>query len=563
MSASHLLAISILNLQVLHYAGIVDDEDHDNEDHDDMSRPASSSSTTPISEAAIASSIQELEQQHHQLQQNHHDLHKLEQQFNVVANSASSSSTMEVVAANSAVPALTDHADSAVPISPKHKNVVLTNEHRKQICYHRAANPDMTLEHLADWAQRHFHLDRKPAMGTLSRILNKKERYNSMTAAELQANRKRAVLCTELDEALLAWTQECRERQVYVSYKMIVAKARDLGAYIKTTPGKADIELPSFSNGWVSAFTKRHGLNSSTLHPPGSTNNGNSEDPLRDLNQLDILPFSTNAQLIEHSMAARAARENLALQQSQAEADEAAEAAAEAAALGEDVDEVDGVGEMVHELQQDIHRVRDSAGQRRKRSSGYIHYSSPQDKDLAKPMNTRRPRGKKARAEPIGTDPLKGGNMDYDAVEDMIEDHDTMGLDGGAGSPSSHHAMALPPQQHLHESHSLSQQTVAMVTRTLASVPHTPALASVPHTPTPLPAPTAVPTLIAPVPIVATPVQVQSQPPIIETRSTTPTNDEFLDALRVVINGLDASVQSEALLFKPLFDLERNRSRRR
>ena len=149
--------------------------------------------------------------------------------------------------------------------------------------------------------------------------------------------------------------------------------------------------------------------------------------------------------------------------------------------------------------------------------------------------------------------------MDYDAVEDMMEDHDTMSLDRGAGSSSSHHAMALPQQQHLHESPSLSQQTVAMVTRTLASVPHAPALASVPHTPTaPLPAPTAAPTVIVPVP-----VQVQSQPPIIETRSTTPTNDEFLDALRVVINGLDASVQSEALLFKPLFDLERNRSRRR
>ncbi|KAI8598773.1 hypothetical protein EDD21DRAFT_293114, partial [Dissophora ornata] len=61
----------------------------------------------------------------------------------------------------------------------------LTNAHRKKICEKRYATPAMTLDALGTWAQQEFSLSRKPAMGTLSRILNKQSKYRNMSNSEL------------------------------------------------------------------------------------------------------------------------------------------------------------------------------------------------------------------------------------------------------------------------------------------------------------------------------------------------------------------------------------------
>ncbi|KAG9325874.1 hypothetical protein KVV02_006868 [Mortierella alpina] len=166
----------------------------------------------------------------------------------------------------------------------------------------------MTLEALAIWAQLEFNLARKPAMGTLSRILSKQSRYSSMSEIELQGQRKRNVLCSELDDALLMWVRENQERNIHVSYKMIIQKAKELGAYIKTLPGRETTEVPAFSNGWVSGFTKRHHLIGTALNAPGASS-------LVAINELvaggfapAILPLSTDEQLISRSLATKAAR---------------------------------------------------------------------------------------------------------------------------------------------------------------------------------------------------------------------------------------------------------------
>ncbi|KAF9966049.1 hypothetical protein BGZ70_003442 [Mortierella alpina] len=189
------------------------------------------------------------------------------------------------------------------------RNVALTNANRRDICLQRAAHPAMTLEALAIWAQLEFNLARKPAMGTLSRILSKQSRYSSMSAIELQGQRKRNVLCSELDDALLMWVRENQDRNIHVSYKMIIQKAKELGAYIKTLPGRENTEVPAFSNGWVSGFTKRHHLIGTALNAPGASSLAAINEMIAGGFAPAILPLSTDEQLIARSLAAKAARE--------------------------------------------------------------------------------------------------------------------------------------------------------------------------------------------------------------------------------------------------------------
>jgi len=195
------------------------------------------------------------------------------------------------------------------------RNVTLTNAHRKLICEQRRAHPEMTLDALGTWAKEQFSLSRKPAMGTLSRIVNKHARYSHMTDLELLSQRKRPVLCAELDYALVAWIRENQEHHIHVSYKMIIEKAKELAAFIRTLPGRGHAEMPTFSNGWVSGFTKRNRFVGTALNAPGvmsagsavSTGNhtagGSSSSPTVLGSFLpEFPPFSTNEELVQHAI---------------------------------------------------------------------------------------------------------------------------------------------------------------------------------------------------------------------------------------------------------------------
>ncbi|KAF9147400.1 hypothetical protein BG015_010973 [Linnemannia schmuckeri] len=182
------------------------------------------------------------------------------------------------------------------------RNVNLTNNQRKAICQMRIDNPDMTLSALGLWAQKEYNLFRAPAMGTLSRIVHKNEIYNSMNDLELQVQRKRAVLCPELEDALLEWIRECQEREIHISYRMITKKGFELGTHIRSMPGRETFALPSFSNGWVSGFTKRNGLLGASLNPATSIQ-AMPEDEFTA--SESFRPFSTNQQLVERVLQPR------------------------------------------------------------------------------------------------------------------------------------------------------------------------------------------------------------------------------------------------------------------
>ncbi|KAG0208627.1 hypothetical protein BGX31_002283, partial [Mortierella sp. GBA43] len=163
---------------------------------------------------------------------------------------------------------------------------------------------------------------RKPAMGTLSRIISKQSRYTYMTEIELSSQRRRAVVCAELEYALVAWIREHQERRLHVTYKMMTNKAKELATFIKTMPGNSDAGMPSFSNGWVSGFTKRNrfigaalnapgvvsvsagsGSVTAAAHPNGSPSSSSPTTP-PSLSSLVLENFSTNEELLQQAMVA-------------------------------------------------------------------------------------------------------------------------------------------------------------------------------------------------------------------------------------------------------------------
>ncbi|KAI1313385.1 hypothetical protein EDD11_002695 [Mortierella claussenii] len=265
------------------------------------SRPTIGSLPSSLGNSSAILSHQTLPQNSFEAVQQQQQLHQhqLPQQHVQQQHQAQASSTGRGVVSSKAGP----RVPRRKPVQRTPHNVNLTNANRKRICEMRAANPEMTLEALGKWAAKEFNLERGPAMGTLSRIINKQSRYSNMTEEELQSQRKRAVLSYELDSSLLAWIRENQVRNRHVSYKMITDKAKQLAAYIKTLPGKSNAEMPLFSNGWVSGFTKRHKLLGPLLNAPGVVLvNTESSNEALDAESAVGPPFPTDEELVQRSI---------------------------------------------------------------------------------------------------------------------------------------------------------------------------------------------------------------------------------------------------------------------
>ncbi|KAF9423493.1 hypothetical protein BGZ94_008254 [Podila epigama] len=442
-------------------------------------------------------------------------------------------------------------------------NVILTNAQRKLICQYRDANPEVTLKGLAFWAKQELNLTREPAIGSLSRILHYKERYNSMSRNELQAQRKRSVLCTELDEALLEWTRECRDHQIHVTYKMIVAKAKDLAEYIKTLPGRDRKDIPSFSNGWVSAFTKRHGLSSANLHPVGSSKPTQGEDPLLSLAQINLAPLSSNAVLVENAMAKRTAREKQALADSRAEAQATAEAIARLKQEGH-VDltmEEDGYSMNDPSSMEDIvpMDVRQQVVDAVTREDEQTLQSNQQRSQRAK---VARPRNKKSHST---------GDMSMEVDDTQaLHDHHAQDLKDDMATDSSVLTISLlqqqqqqqrqpqqqPQQQPQHQSDDFLERTMALASEAVV------AAAAVATAVTGVKSSSEAARVNDEDGSVNTPASEQATVFTAVDANTKPGPEDFVAAIRVVLDALDASIQSEALLYKPLFELVRNRAQK-
>ncbi|KAF9908866.1 hypothetical protein EC991_009386 [Linnemannia zychae] len=451
------------------------------------------------------------------------------------------------------------------------RNVNLTNSQRKAICQMRIDNPEMTLSSLGQWAQKEFNLFRMPAMGTLSRIVHKNDVYSNMSAMELQVQRKRTVLCPELEDALLEWIRECQEREIHIAYRMITKKGYELGAHIKSMPGRENFTLPSFSNGWVSGFTKRNGLLGANLNPAASVL------PMPE-DEFNPRPFSTNQQLLERVLQPRyrqrAAAHSQQNNSSTINSDTNVKIDRDNEQdHGTDVDMDSALSDMNTDLHhQVIHAVASSS------SYSTTQSAVPDMPQVAAPhdTNVKKPRGRKPRGGGTATSTRRGKVAKVTEIADAAEASHMMDVE--EASDELFQPLDLQQQQQ-HQMHPAAPGSSNLRARAgdRVSSTETPALLA-----SPLAHPQTHPT--------QTLHQLQQQqqqlqtilqqPPVslaggssnsdlvtvatadavanaTSASHSSPTTMEVISAIRIVIENLDATISGEAQLLKPLFNMER------
>ncbi|KAF9145755.1 hypothetical protein BGX30_007068 [Mortierella sp. GBA39] len=455
------------------------------------------------------------------------------------------------------------------------RNVNLTNNQRKAICQMRIDNPEMTLAALGLWAQKEYNLFRAPAMGTLSRIVHKNEIYSTMNDLELQVQRKRAVLCPELEDALLEWIRECQEREIHISYRMITKKGFDLGTHIRSMPGRETFALPSFSNGWVSGFTKRNGLLGANLNPATSIQ-AMPEDEFTA--SESFRPFSTNQQLVERVLQPRFSPR--VLTQPQRNKHSMMDHDHDQQDHGGDIEIESALSDMHTDLHhQVIHAVASTSSYSTTQSAvpdmPEVLAAPPVPEIPVKKTRARKPRG--GGASTTATTPRRRGKAAKTAetadaaaaahMEDVVDAADqhfqslnlqqqqqqqpaqhqihpaTPGLNnfraraaGDRVSPTESPALLSHPAQVLHQLQQQQQQQL----QTILQQPTVSIAGGSSST-----------DLVAAVSAAAAAESVAT------TTRPTPTMSEVMSAVRIVIESLNVNIPAEVELFKPLFDMER------
>jgi hypothetical protein len=120
--------------------------------------------------------------------------------------------------------------------------------------------PNMTQEALAEWARSEFKLRTAPHQATVSVILKKAAKIKSEAYGDGSRRRILQVRSERLETRLGEWVQELEEMNVCLSRALIEIKARELQGEL------CDAWDLSFSDGWMTAFMRRHGLRFRVLH---------------------------------------------------------------------------------------------------------------------------------------------------------------------------------------------------------------------------------------------------------------------------------------------------------
>jgi hypothetical protein len=142
----------------------------------------------------------------------------------------------------------------------KRQRTSFTNAQRLQIVHHRAQNPSLTQEKLAEWAQETMELPRKPSQAMISKLLKRKVDLETMTNEELNCKSKRSVRFPQLDTALARWVAYSEDSGVPVTGELLRSKAARFAEIL-------EIQEPlTFSNGWLYRFNERHGFGNVKAH---------------------------------------------------------------------------------------------------------------------------------------------------------------------------------------------------------------------------------------------------------------------------------------------------------
>lgn len=126
--------------------------------------------------------------------------------------------------------------------------------------YHRQ-NPLLTQKELCTWFEGQFS---KPVRQcTVSEFLSK--RYSHLDSELQQPERKkhRKIAYADLEKALAQWVAIEERKKTTINGDILRIKAR---YYWHRLPQYSGLEEPSFSEGWLSGFKKRHGIKERRRH---------------------------------------------------------------------------------------------------------------------------------------------------------------------------------------------------------------------------------------------------------------------------------------------------------
>jgi hypothetical protein len=125
---------------------------------------------------------------------------------------------------------------------------------KRGIIKEHVARPELLQRELAAWAKVVFKLRRVPAQTTISDIMHNADKIMSETYGDDKCYRPVRVTSPRLESRRWSWVQEMERCNLCLSRELIRLKARSLQV---TLCDAWDLAL---SDGWLTAFEKRHGL---------------------------------------------------------------------------------------------------------------------------------------------------------------------------------------------------------------------------------------------------------------------------------------------------------------
>ncbi|KAE8984415.1 hypothetical protein PR002_g22948 [Phytophthora rubi] len=133
----------------------------------------------------------------------------------------------------------------------------MTIEQKRKLVAKAAECPQMTQEKRAEAT---FSLANKPARNTISDILRKADLLPGEPYQDGKRRKPLKVASLRLEKRLSAWIQEQEARNICLSRELIEMRARELQGEL------CDAWDLSFSDGWMTAFMRRHGLRFRVRH---------------------------------------------------------------------------------------------------------------------------------------------------------------------------------------------------------------------------------------------------------------------------------------------------------
>uniref|UniRef100_K3X9K8 HTH CENPB-type domain-containing protein n=1 Tax=Globisporangium ultimum (strain ATCC 200006 / CBS 805.95 / DAOM BR144) TaxID=431595 RepID=K3X9K8_GLOUD len=140
---------------------------------------------------------------------------------------------------------------------PNVERIVLTDGQRQQIAAKaEEEGQQWTNEQLSIWAAETFKLDRPLHRTTISKILKRKDEFESLTSAQMSQKRRRGVGNSEFEDALVTKVRRHQECRMPLSDNAIV----DLAVETYEELHVPEENRCALSSGWRSKFKARHGL---------------------------------------------------------------------------------------------------------------------------------------------------------------------------------------------------------------------------------------------------------------------------------------------------------------